>query len=241
MFYTNEKSESEGVHSCLTLSDPMDCSPPATRFSRQEYWSGLPFPSTGDLPNPGIKYGSPALHTDSLPSEKPGNPYTNKQYTIQIELSSWLSIYYHLKQREIETPEDISSNWLLTNIQTQTALGSPRTQHIWGLNWENVPGSVSTLWVRLQRLQFEVTAYNPRTWTDIIINLWANSSSGFILMLFVSSYKTWMLLSLGLGWSEPLQGLNKLKICPLTYLWYHKPCTHSKQSGYSQSGCVQTG
>ena len=38
-------------------------------FSRQEYWSGLPFPSPGDLPNPGIKTGSPALHTDALPSE----------------------------------------------------------------------------------------------------------------------------------------------------------------------------
>ena len=39
--------------------------------SRQEYWSGLPFPSPGDLPNPGIKPGSPALQADSLPSEPP--------------------------------------------------------------------------------------------------------------------------------------------------------------------------
>ena len=38
-------------------------------FSRQEYWSGLPFPSPGDLPNPGIEAGSPALQTDALPSE----------------------------------------------------------------------------------------------------------------------------------------------------------------------------
>ena len=38
-------------------------------FSRQEYWSGLPFPSPGDLPNPGIEPGSPALQTDALPSE----------------------------------------------------------------------------------------------------------------------------------------------------------------------------
>jgi len=37
------------------------------RFSRQGYWSGLPFPSPGDLPNPGIKLGSPALQADSLP------------------------------------------------------------------------------------------------------------------------------------------------------------------------------
>ena len=40
-------------------------------FSRQEYWSGLPFPSPGDLPNPGIEPGSPALQTDTLPSEPP--------------------------------------------------------------------------------------------------------------------------------------------------------------------------
>ena len=35
--------------------------PPSKEFSRQEYWSGLPFPSPGDLPNPGIEPGSPAL------------------------------------------------------------------------------------------------------------------------------------------------------------------------------------
>ena len=41
-------------------------------FPRQEYWSGLPFPSPGDLPDPGIKPGSPALQADSLPPELPG-------------------------------------------------------------------------------------------------------------------------------------------------------------------------
>ena len=39
-----------------------------------EHWSGLPFPSPGDLPNPGIEPGSPALQGDSLPSESPGKP-----------------------------------------------------------------------------------------------------------------------------------------------------------------------
>ena len=43
-------------------------------FSRQEYWSGLPFPSPGHLPNPGIKPGSPSLQTDSLLSEPSGSP-----------------------------------------------------------------------------------------------------------------------------------------------------------------------
>ena len=43
-------------------------------FSRQEYWSGLPFPSPEDLPNPGIEPGLPALHADSLPAEPQGKP-----------------------------------------------------------------------------------------------------------------------------------------------------------------------
>ena len=41
-------------------------------FSRQEYWSRLPFPSPGDLPDPGIEPRSPALQADTLPSEPPG-------------------------------------------------------------------------------------------------------------------------------------------------------------------------
>jgi len=44
-------------------------------FSRQEYWSGLPFPSPGYLPNPMIKSRSPALQADALTSEPPGNPW----------------------------------------------------------------------------------------------------------------------------------------------------------------------
>ena len=46
--------------------------PPSMGFSRQEYWSGLPFPSPGDLPNPGTEPGSPALQADALTSETPG-------------------------------------------------------------------------------------------------------------------------------------------------------------------------
>ena len=43
-------------------------------FSRQEYWTGLPFPSPGDLPDAGIEHGSPALQANSLQSEPQGNP-----------------------------------------------------------------------------------------------------------------------------------------------------------------------
>ena len=79
------ESESEVAQSCLTLYHPIDCSPRnfpgkstgvGCHFllqSRQEYWSGLPFPS-GDLPDPGIKPGSLALHTEALPLCHQGSP-----------------------------------------------------------------------------------------------------------------------------------------------------------------------
>ena len=58
--------------SCLTLMTPWAVAHQASlsmAFSRQGYGSGLPFPSPGDLPDPGIKPGSPALQADSLPTE----------------------------------------------------------------------------------------------------------------------------------------------------------------------------
>ena len=56
--------------SCPTLCHAMDCSPPGSSLhgiSRQEYWSGWPCPTPGDLPDPGIEPVSPALQVDSLP------------------------------------------------------------------------------------------------------------------------------------------------------------------------------
>ena len=57
--------------------------PQSTEFSRQEYWSGLPFPSPGDLPIPGIEPGSPTLQADALPSEPPGKPKRH-EYTVNL-------------------------------------------------------------------------------------------------------------------------------------------------------------
>ena len=62
---------------CLTFCDLMDYSPPGSSvhgIPRQEYWGGLPFLSPGDLLDPEIKPGSPALQADSLLSEPPGKP-----------------------------------------------------------------------------------------------------------------------------------------------------------------------
>ena len=66
---------SEVAQSCPTLCDPVTVAyqaSPSMGFSRQEYWSGLPFPSPWDLPDPGIESGSPALEADALTSEPPG-------------------------------------------------------------------------------------------------------------------------------------------------------------------------
>ena len=73
------KSENERksqTELCLTLCDPMNCSLPGSSVHwiiQQEYWGGLPCPSTGDLFDSGIEPESPALQADSSPSESPGN------------------------------------------------------------------------------------------------------------------------------------------------------------------------
>ena len=53
-------------------------------FSRQEYWSGVPFPSPGGLPDPGMEPGSPALQADALPSEPPGMSINIKPYSFNL-------------------------------------------------------------------------------------------------------------------------------------------------------------
>ena len=71
--------------------------PPSMEFPRQEYWSGLPFPSPGDLPNLGIKPASSALQADSVPGEPSGEPViplaecnSNKNLTFVFNISTLL-------------------------------------------------------------------------------------------------------------------------------------------------------
>ena len=71
------------TQSCLTLYNPMDCRLPGSSvhgFPRQEYWSGLPFPSPSDLSDPGIAIASPAWQADSVITESPGKPQVELPY-----------------------------------------------------------------------------------------------------------------------------------------------------------------
>ena len=95
--------------SCLTLATPWTVAcqvPPTMGFSRQEYCSGLPFPSPGDLPEPGIEPGFPALQEDSLLTELRGKPsyivYSkklnstqNKPFTSRFPCVTNISLIYY--------------------------------------------------------------------------------------------------------------------------------------------------
>ena len=62
--------------------------PPSMQFSRQEYWSRLPFPSPGDLPDPGIKPRSPVLQADALPSDPPSDLYLSLYHMEKLCISA---------------------------------------------------------------------------------------------------------------------------------------------------------
>ena len=82
---------------CLALATPWTVAhqaPLSMGFSRQEYWSGLPFPSPGDLPNSGVEPRSSALQVDSLPTEIGGKPLQSESvrgpYPLRLGPESFL-------------------------------------------------------------------------------------------------------------------------------------------------------
>ena len=85
--------------------------PPSMRFSRQEYCSGLPFPSPGDLPDPGIEPGSPTLQADALTSEPPGKPIIQEGW---MQLQGFLKVEMEAEERESEKNKNdcMKRSWL---------------------------------------------------------------------------------------------------------------------------------
>ena len=82
--------------------------PLSMEFSRQEYWSGLPFPSPGDLPDPGIQPRSPALPADSLPTEPAGKPSENIQ-TAEFNISIKHSNSRYWETKNLETSRELKN------------------------------------------------------------------------------------------------------------------------------------
>ena len=79
------------TQSCSTLCDPVDCGPPGSSvrgLSQAEYWSRLPLPSPGDLPDPGIEPTSPALQEDSFPPSRQGGPCNVQRRSVNMWLSA---------------------------------------------------------------------------------------------------------------------------------------------------------
>ena len=79
IFQTEEVKSLSCVRLFATLWPVAYQAPPSVGFSRQEYWSRLLFPSSGDLPNPGIEPRSPTLLAEALPSEPPGKPVQTEE------------------------------------------------------------------------------------------------------------------------------------------------------------------
>ena len=81
----------KSLQSCLTLMIPWTVAhqvPLSMGFSRQEYWNGMPFPSPGDLPDPGIEPGSSSLQTDFSPLSHQGSPAVSHNNS-NLTLSTW--------------------------------------------------------------------------------------------------------------------------------------------------------
>ena len=102
-------------------------------FSRQEYWSGLPFPSPGDLPDPGIEHVSPTLQADSLPSKPPGKPTYKKTFlsikTGQLkkyqQIHAWVAnsqVLEIMKWISLETDHPVSLSWVSVASPTEAGL-----------------------------------------------------------------------------------------------------------------------
>ena len=139
-------------------------------FSRQECWSGLPFPSPGDLPNPRIKPRSPALQADALTPEPPGQPFLTLRGTVKFGLSA-------LSPEVLQQPAD----WCPCPVVLPCSKASPSCHRedfgvqsfscVWlfGIPWiaaHQVSLTFAISWSFLTRMSTESVIYHPTTSTS---------------------------------------------------------------------------
>ena len=97
--------------------------PTSIEFSRQEYWSGLPFPSPRDLPNPGIEPRFPALQTDTLTSKPPGKPKDNGDLLQKIPCMHCYTQCPQPCRRPLPTHASAGDSWTLTGKSVSVSHG----------------------------------------------------------------------------------------------------------------------
>ena len=105
--------------SCLTLATPWTVvhkAPLSMGFSRQEYWSGFPFPTSGELPHPGIEPESPSLQADSWPTEPPDKTFflhfSSVQSLSRVQL--FLTVWIAARQASLS----ITNSWSLLKLMS---------------------------------------------------------------------------------------------------------------------------
>ena len=111
-------------------------------FSRQEYWGGLPFPSPGILPNPGIEPGSPSLQANFLPSVLPGKPQSHqKTILFQTSRSRGLKLAISWNNRKQRRRKEIKNTcctfWLVMKFKSWSSHIWKRTFYGWARDFES--------------------------------------------------------------------------------------------------------
>ena len=150
--------------------------PPSLEFSRWGYWSGLPFPSPGDLPDPGIKPGSPTLQADTLPSEPPGKTLLKAKFCS--------------KREEFSTETQMTCNFILGFpggtkwLRTRFPLQEIWETQVWSLGWEDPleegMATHSCILAGESHGQRSLAGYSPRVTQSQ--NDWSDLARSFILV-----------------------------------------------------------
>ena len=120
-------------------------------FSRQEYWSGLPFPSPGELPNPGIEPGSPALQAYTLLSEPPGKPRWMRFIYIYIVISVNSTEISYKEGKARGCPPPLERELRLWDQQPSPGLTNPEQPQPWNFHKKQASGT----WGEKQECQEE--------------------------------------------------------------------------------------